>query len=298
MLILNGQEYLQQLETVEGTTDDIEDAVVTEIADIKTETDKIPAEIVKTTAIQVETDKIPGEVVKTTAIQAMTDKIGTVVNAGGTATLGAILGDFANSALVARVENVQTAIDTVDGLHDVPTANLATDVIMSQVIGKKSDTVAGTSLVAIGKQLLEDTNELLSNQEIQLDHIHGIQRVYPTLANGVTIASGNVGWALSAAFTEIVPAAAIGDPFDIHFINVEAVSDVGDVYEVHLYSGAISSEVEIGMFRAYREANQSGSAPAPMLTAILPSDTRISAKAACEDGGEDTITIAIYYHTY
>jgi hypothetical protein len=37
------------------------------------------------------------------AIKAMTDKIGTVTNSGGTATLGAILGDFANSALVARL---------------------------------------------------------------------------------------------------------------------------------------------------------------------------------------------------
>src|SRR5574343_467303 len=34
------------------------------------------------------------------AIKAMTDKIGTVTNTGGTATIGAILGDFANSALV------------------------------------------------------------------------------------------------------------------------------------------------------------------------------------------------------
>jgi hypothetical protein len=37
------------------------------------------------------------------AIKAMTDKIGTVTNSGGTATIGAILGDFANAALAARL---------------------------------------------------------------------------------------------------------------------------------------------------------------------------------------------------
>lgn len=37
------------------------------------------------------------------AIKTMTDKIGTVTNSGGTATIGAILGDFANSSLVTRL---------------------------------------------------------------------------------------------------------------------------------------------------------------------------------------------------
>ena len=37
------------------------------------------------------------------AIKTMTDKIGTVTNTGGTASIGAILGDFANSTLVTRV---------------------------------------------------------------------------------------------------------------------------------------------------------------------------------------------------
>ena len=78
-------------------------------------------------------------------IQTEVDKIGTVTNTAGTATLGAILGDFANDTLVSKV-------DVIDGLFDVPTADLATDDTMNQVVGKKSDTVAGTSLVAIAKQ--------------------------------------------------------------------------------------------------------------------------------------------------
>ena len=45
------------------------------IPDIKTETDKIPAEVIKTAAIKTETDKIPAEVIKTAAIKTETDKI-------------------------------------------------------------------------------------------------------------------------------------------------------------------------------------------------------------------------------
>jgi hypothetical protein len=41
------------------------------------------------------------------AIKSMTDKIGTVTNSGGTATIGAILGDFANSALAGRVSDAR-----------------------------------------------------------------------------------------------------------------------------------------------------------------------------------------------
>jgi hypothetical protein len=48
-------------------------------------------------------------------------------------------------------------IATIDGLLDVPTQDLATDATINQVVGKKSDTVAGTSIVALAKQIIADT---------------------------------------------------------------------------------------------------------------------------------------------
>jgi hypothetical protein len=39
-----------------------------------------------------------------------------------------------------------------------PTEDLATDATIAQVVGKKSDTVAGTSLVALAKQIIADTD--------------------------------------------------------------------------------------------------------------------------------------------
>lgn len=100
------------------------------------------------------------------AIKAATDKIGTIANAGGTATLGALLGDFANETLVAKLTAIKEYIDTeigtigtstgttIPALLAVPTADLATNLTIGQVVGLKTDTVAGTSIVALCKQIL------------------------------------------------------------------------------------------------------------------------------------------------
>ena len=45
----------------------------------------------------------------TAAVKVMTDKIGTVTNTGGTATIGAILGDFANTTITGRHPTALTA---------------------------------------------------------------------------------------------------------------------------------------------------------------------------------------------
>lgn len=47
--------------------------------------------------------------------------------------------------------------DVIDAFHDVPGEDSVDDVVMSDVVGKKSDTVAGTSMIALTKQLLADT---------------------------------------------------------------------------------------------------------------------------------------------
>lgn len=46
-------------------------------------------------------------------LQTEADKIGTIVNAGGTATIGGVFGDFANVALVTRLANIQTEVDKI-----------------------------------------------------------------------------------------------------------------------------------------------------------------------------------------
>lgn len=58
-------------------------------------------------------------------ISTVNAKLGTIVNAGGTATLGAILGDFANTTLIQKL--------------NVPALDAAANVSVTEVVGNKTD---------------------------------------------------------------------------------------------------------------------------------------------------------------
>jgi len=65
-------------------------------------------------------------------------------------------------SIVANVKYACDSLDTIDAFHDVPTKDATTDVVMSDVVGKKDDTAVGTvgttkSLTAYAKGVLEDT---------------------------------------------------------------------------------------------------------------------------------------------
>ncbi len=50
--------------------------------------------------------------------------------------------------------------DVIDGYHDVPIEDAVTDAQMRDVVGKKTDTVAGTSIVSISKQVKAKTDNI------------------------------------------------------------------------------------------------------------------------------------------
>ena len=58
-------------------------------------------------------------------VKGLLNQIGALVNTGGTATIGAMLGDHANVTLAART--------------NVPTADVATNALTTQVVGNKTD---------------------------------------------------------------------------------------------------------------------------------------------------------------
>jgi len=126
------------------------------------------------------------------------------------------------------------------------------------------------------------------------EHAHKPSMVYPTLANGITIASGGA-WALGS-FVEIIPSGTVLDEFDIHYINIEAVS-ASDVYEIVLYVGELGSEVEISRARAVRTSTPSGVSSVPIQGPIHPTGSRISGKLASASGA-DNMTLSLSYHTY
>jgi len=124
--------------------------------------------------------------------------------------------------------------------------------------------------------------------------LHAKQNTYPTLADSIVLTSGVGDWELGS-LVEVIPANFVCYPFEINFVGIGEASATGAVYEIELFAGAVGSELEIGQCRAYRQANQSGSSPSPMSTPIQPKGTRISARCAVEDGGSETIKIALFY---
>lgn len=128
-------------------------------------------------------------------------------------------------------------------------------------------------------------------------HIHSAMKVYPTLADGVTITGAVAAWTLGT-IVEIVPASTITDNFDIHWLIIEEVS-ANDRYEIVLYSGGAGSEVEIGRQKTVRNTTAgNGVISIPFQTEIIAANSRISAAIASKSGGSDTMDISIGYHEY
>ena len=76
--------------------------------------------------------------------QTELDKIGTIVNTAGTATIGGVFGDFANSSLVARLGNLQTDADQWGAL-----ANTAGTAELGAMLGDFANVTLVAQIAAI-----------------------------------------------------------------------------------------------------------------------------------------------------
>jgi hypothetical protein len=163
----------------------------------------------------------------------------------------------------------------------VPSVDSANNASINDVTGNKNDTHNGTSTRAIAHKLDE--------------HAHGAQKVYPTLADGITLTTAAGDWGLGTV-TQIVPASTIGSDFDIHEVVIEDVDTQGKTYELVLYAGA--GDTEIGRTRFAASANKGGVPNATIQTDLVVADSRIRAALAIQDGGSKTAVVSIRYHTY
>ena len=131
-------------------------------------------------AVQADTDALQLDVA---AVQADTDdiqsKVGTPVNTGGTATLAAILGDAANSSIVARIIATKAVVDTLATAAALALAQTDIDDIQAKIgtpeaalaslagqigIGTEAEGTAGAaaeSLHAKLRAILTDTGTTL-----------------------------------------------------------------------------------------------------------------------------------------
>ena len=178
-----------------------------------------------------------------------------------------------------------TPLDSVakEATLGVPSQNSASNTTMAQVIGNKTDDESGNSAMA--------------HLYILLKHIHGASKVYPTLADELVINKVNASaWGLDALPTQIIPAATITNPFDIHFINIGAIS-ANDEYELLLFKGAAASEIEIARVSFDRSVTVSEGS-IPVMTELLPANTRVSAKLTSKATSARNTSVKLHYHEY
>jgi hypothetical protein len=166
----------------------------------------------------------------------------------------------------------------------VSAKNSAANVGIRDAIGNKTDDSLGTSIFSLLYRLVRPG--------------HSVGKVYPLLANPITLTKAVNAWvAFSASKTEIIPVNTVTSPFNIHFILVSTLSAVGD-YVIALYSGAAGAEVLIGYVPASRSATGTTEGLVPATTTAVPANTRISAALTSGNAAADTARIKVFYHEY
>jgi hypothetical protein len=162
--------------------------------------------------------------------------------------------------------------------------NNADNVTIADVIGNKEDTY-------------NDDGEwtIMNYQNMGYQHIHSQARVYPTLADSVTVTAGSGGAWDVGTITEIIPANTITSAFDLHWAIIDNISAVDD-YELILYSGPSNTEIARIVFVRDSFFAQQGNQPI-QVPVQLP-NSKISAALACGDGDGATCGLKLYYHTY
>lgn len=170
-----------------------------------------------------------------------------------------------------------------DILQNIPSQNSASNNYVRDVMGNKNDDNNGDSLYSFSYKMDK--------------HFHSPAMVYPTLANATVISKANSSaWGLDASPTEIIPASTITSPFDIHYVNIGAISN-NDQYELILFSGAVGAETEIARVSFDRSVTATeGSIPCQ--TIILSENSRISAKLTSSATLIRSISVKLNYNIY
>ncbi len=181
--------------------------------------------------------------------------------ANWTAALATALGDYTAARAVY--------------LDELAEANIPAD------IGNNDDGHDGATLFGRLQQLI--------------GHIHSAQKVYPTLADGVALATHATDWVLGT-IVEIVPINTITNEFDIHEVLVEDINTQDKTYELVLYYGA--DDTECARIRFAATSNKGGVPAQFVMTPLIPANSRIRVQLAIEDGGSKTAKVSLRYHEY
>jgi hypothetical protein len=208
-------------------------------------------------------------------------------------------------------------------INNVPAQDSADNVVVRDVVGNKTDTVAGDSLISLAKQLLvrlllpaQDSAANVTPADVignKLDasysggdsvyalihtaeeHSHSQQYVYPTVANPVVLTAINgVGSWSAGAWVQVVPAVGgITSPFDIHHLDISSISANED-FQIDIANGT----TVIASITFTRGGVQSQSVSRPVQMTVQPANSQIQARLYSGADNGETCGIKIWYHTY
>ena len=136
---------------------------------------------------------------------------------------------------------------------------------------------------------------MLSYLEINEEHNHSIDKCSVNATNAPVFTASTASWAYGG-YVEVIAAGAVSNPFDIHYINAGAVSDVG-TYQYQLAQGTAGNESLIATGRIARLSVQSGAMSVPTQTPVLDAGTRVSMRIA-SNVTSSTLVASVQYHEY
>ncbi len=166
-----------------------------------------------------------------------------------------------------------------DTSHRVPPIDSDANGEMRDVVGNKNDG--------------HDTGSVASQLHRIDEHMHSRQLVFPDLDDAVSVTADADAWVLSAAFVEVIPANAINEDFDLHYVSI--TFSVNDEYQLNIYAG----EVLIASVDGERNTNQVRLADSPIQTELIPANTQIQVKLACKEAAAaNSATVKFKGHMY
>ena len=185
-------------------------------------------------------------------VSAVAAQIGTMTNTGGTATLGAILGDFANTALVTRLNTIDDFIDTevaaiatstattIPALHAVPTADVATNTNVRDVAGNKTDAAIADTIEGAAAT----TQSLVATNKAILQRI-GADSANNTAATSLVVANSNGSLLERAEALQVAAAPTSNHPnyFTVTADMTSATWNTAAAHEIATVTGVVRMQI-------------------------------------------------------
>jgi len=127
------------------------------------------------------------------------------------------------------------------------------------------------------------------------EHMHSASRVAPTAAAPITVTAGEApAWTLGAFSNDFIAADFVPNTFDLHFCIVINLTQ-NAWYELIFYYGA--GDIECARCTFAKQNNFLASLTVPLMTPLLPANSRIRAKVM-SGIADAAVDVKVFYHVY